>query len=282
MSKLTTTLQSCSSKSSGPDNIPYNFLKNLPVLGTQTLLHIYVLESENHFTKEQCGFRRNHSTLDALLIIPTDICSFFKNNQHHITIPLDIKKAYDSVWKNRPTGSETESILRIYKYLFHSVISYGSIIYNSAKNNLLSTINPVHNQGIRLATGAFMTSPVDSILCNAAELPLDLRRHIIIGHENHKFSLPTSTSIYTEETYAIFKALKNDASSNSDSIVIIGDSLSALKTIITPYSKNELVQHIQELISTTNKAFTFMWVPSHVGISGNERADKFANEATLP
>lgn len=105
---------------------------------------------------------------------------------------------------------------------------------------------------------------------------------VIIGHENHKFSLPTSTSIYTEETYAIFKALKNDASSNSDSIVIIGDSLSALKTIITPYSKNELVQHIQELISTTNKAFTFMWVPSHVGISGNERADKFANEATLP
>lgn len=41
MSELTSTLQSCTSKSPGPDNIPYIFLKNLPVIGTQTLLHIY-------------------------------------------------------------------------------------------------------------------------------------------------------------------------------------------------------------------------------------------------
>jgi len=41
ISELTSTLQSCTSKSPGPDNIPYIFLKNLPVIGTQTLLHIY-------------------------------------------------------------------------------------------------------------------------------------------------------------------------------------------------------------------------------------------------
>uniref|UniRef100_A0A2S2NNA3 RNase H type-1 domain-containing protein n=1 Tax=Schizaphis graminum TaxID=13262 RepID=A0A2S2NNA3_SCHGA len=104
----------------------------------------------------------------------------------------------------------------------------------------------------------------------------------IIGHENHKFSLPPSTNIYTTETYAIFEALKIASSSNSDSFTIIGDSLSALISISNPYSKNELVQHIQKLISTSNKTFSFMWVPSHVGIYGNERADKSANEATLP
>lgn len=41
MKELTSTLQYCSSKSPGPDNIPYIFIKNLPILGSQTLLHIY-------------------------------------------------------------------------------------------------------------------------------------------------------------------------------------------------------------------------------------------------
>jgi len=41
------------------------------------------------------------------------------------------------------------------------------------------------------------------------------------------------------------------------------------------------VQHIQELVSITNKAIAFMWVLSHVGISGSKTADKFTNEATL-
>ncbi|CAI6353822.1 unnamed protein product [Macrosiphum euphorbiae] len=252
---------------------------------------------------------------------------------------------------NNTWGSETKSLLRIYKSLILSVIDYGAIIYNSAKSNTLNTINPIHNQGIRLATGAFRTSPVDSILCNAGELTLELRRHTqilkfisriksmpnhiaskilhnplsynspnnrntifeyfkiisenlglqtqtfskvqrqsppwlwspnintqlinyckhstdsniirnlfseivsqqysnsthiytdasknsngvgfatIIGHENHKFSLPPSTNIYTAETYAILEALKIASSSNSDSFTIIGDSLSALISI---------------------------------------------------
>ncbi|XP_060879372.1 uncharacterized protein LOC132951601 [Metopolophium dirhodum] len=104
----------------------------------------------------------------------------------------------------------------------------------------------------------------------------------ITGNENHKFSLPPNTNIYPAKTYAIFEALKIASSSNSDTFVIISDSLSALKSISNPYSKNELVQNIQGLISTTNKICSFLWVPSHVGISGNETKDKFANKATLP
>jgi len=40
ISELTLILQSCSCKSPRPDNISYIFLKNLPVLGTQTLFII--------------------------------------------------------------------------------------------------------------------------------------------------------------------------------------------------------------------------------------------------
>lgn len=37
-------------------------------------------------------------------------------------------------------------------------------------------INPVHNQGIRLAVVVFRTSPIDSVLCNIGEPPLELKR----------------------------------------------------------------------------------------------------------
>lgn len=60
-----------------------------------------MLESKSLLNKEQCGFRHNHSTLDALTSIHTNICSPYKNKQHLIAIALDIKKTYDTVWKNR-------------------------------------------------------------------------------------------------------------------------------------------------------------------------------------
>jgi hypothetical protein len=37
-------------------------------------------------------------------------------------------------------------------------------------------LDPIHNEGIRLSTGAFRTSPTNSILCHAGELPLDVLR----------------------------------------------------------------------------------------------------------
>lgn len=62
---------------------------------------IWTLETDKRITKEQCGFRQNHSTLDALATIHTDICTAFRKKQHLILIALDIKKAYDMVWKER-------------------------------------------------------------------------------------------------------------------------------------------------------------------------------------
>lgn len=62
---------------------------------------IWFLESSKLLTRHQCGFRRNHSTLDNLTTLHTDICSAIKKNQHLILISLDIQKAYDMVWRNR-------------------------------------------------------------------------------------------------------------------------------------------------------------------------------------
>lgn len=41
-------------------------------------LLIWTLKSTKPLSKEQCGFRKNHSTVDALSILYTDICSAFR------------------------------------------------------------------------------------------------------------------------------------------------------------------------------------------------------------
>lgn len=79
---------------------------------------------------------------------------------------------------NLTWGSDQNSLILIYKSLILSLINYGSVIYGTGKEKILKSLGPVHNQRIRLASGAFRTSPVDSILCNAGEPSLQIIRNI--------------------------------------------------------------------------------------------------------
>lgn len=67
-------------------------------------------------------------------------------------------------------------LLNIYWTLRMFKIDYGCTLYATAKKYLLAQIESIHNTGIRIASRAFRTSLVKSILCEASELPLDLRR----------------------------------------------------------------------------------------------------------
>jgi len=66
---------------------------------------------------------------------------------------------------------------------------------------------------------------------------------------------------------------------SSNRILIISDSLSALLAIEAPNPSNEIIYQIHNIITSTQKAIEFMWVPSHTGIPGNEKVDSLANEA---
>ncbi|KAL4113976.1 hypothetical protein QTP88_017519 [Uroleucon formosanum] len=301
---------------------------------------------------------------------------------------------------NLTWGSDQNSLTLIYKSLILSLINYGSVIYGTTKRNLLNTLDPIHNQGIRLATGAFRTSPTDSILCNAGVPPLqfirdinttkymiktsnlpnhisssnfhhpfpnfrsktlntifenfnrikeninlnigtinkipisscapwtwapnintellkfnknstensiivshfheliDLHYHddvliytdaskssngtgfaIVVGTEVIKFRLPSFISIYTAESYAIYKAVQYAASSHINSFLIISDSFSALISLQEQFPQNKLIQLTKECIISSKNKINFMWVPSHVDIHGNEKADTMADEA---
>ena len=49
-------------------------------------------------------------------------------------------------------------------------------IYGSARNSYLQMLDPIYNQGLRLALGAFRTSPIASLFVKANEPSLSSRR----------------------------------------------------------------------------------------------------------
>jgi ribonuclease HI len=67
--------------------------------------------------------------------------------------------------------------------------------------------------------------------------------------------------------------------SNYKYILIISDSLSALVSLQDRDPQNKVIQLTKELISASKSIIKFMWVPFHIDIPGNEKADKMANEA---
>lgn len=58
--------------------------------------------------------------------------------------------------------------------------------------------------------------------------------------------IPQNQYIYTAETYAIHEVVKINISSILHTVIIISDCFTVLISISNPYSKNELVHHIQE------------------------------------
>ncbi|KAA5616567.1 hypothetical protein F3H11_34720, partial [Pseudomonas aeruginosa] len=103
---------------------------------------------------------------------------------------------------------------------------------------------------------------------------------------SQSFVLNEYCSIFTAEAYAVYQALLRITVVNScTNFLIITDSLSLLESlsnISVNYKTNYVLYIIKELLYKyhhKNVNIAFMWVPSHRGITGNEKADKAAREA---
>ena len=85
---------------------------------------------------------------------------------------LDVLK----VVGNTEWGADRKTLLHLYQALVRSKLDYGCVVYGSAAKSNLKLLNTIHHSGLRLALGAFRTSPVDSIFTAAGETSLALRR----------------------------------------------------------------------------------------------------------
>ena len=66
-------------------------------------------------------------------------------------------------------GGDRDTLLMLYRAIVRSKLDYGCILY-------LQQLHSIHNSGLRLALGAFCTSPTSSLYTEANETPLEERR----------------------------------------------------------------------------------------------------------
>ena len=73
-------------------------------------------------------------------------------------------------------GGSKETVLKLYRSLIRSRLDYSCFIYGAARKTYLKKLNTIHHQELRLALGAYSTSPIEKLFTEADEPPLTPRR----------------------------------------------------------------------------------------------------------
>ncbi|XP_042911389.1 uncharacterized protein [Parasteatoda tepidariorum] len=107
---------------------------------------------------------------------------------------------------------------------------------------------------------------------------------VIIADDTFSYKIPHICSVFTAEAVAILMALRLISSNSTRKYCLYSDSMSVLSQPEKfHYDSHPILCIIIHLLITLQKngfEIIFCWVPSHVGIPGNERADSAARSAT--
>jgi len=141
---------------------------------------IWHLEISNLLAKEQCGFRKNHTTIDILTTLHTDIFNAKNQKQHLILISLDIEKAYKMVWRNRVLRIIQNSGINGKMFLF---------LQNFPKNRkiqvrALSELSIIHQTENGLPQGSVSVSQCFTINNIFKNIPKPMK-HLLFADDCH-------------------------------------------------------------------------------------------------
>ena len=104
-----------------------------------------------------------------------------------------------------------------------------------------------------------------------------------MGVKQRTARLPNCASIFSAEIHAILLALRLIANSKNTKFMIFSDSLSSLQAVSGNQGriKPDVLDVSEKLhrLSLSGKSVELCWIPSHVGIRGNETVDMLAKRA---
>ena len=146
----TVAIHFCKSSQKRRVNVPPNItLNNIPLIYEKSVKFLGVI-------------------LDSSLTFNEHI----KNLKIKVTKSLNILK----IVSGHSWGADETSLLKLYNCLCKSKLNYASQIYSSASKTSLKMLDVVHNQALRICTGTFRTSPIESLQVIANEKPLEYTR----------------------------------------------------------------------------------------------------------
>lgn len=123
---------------------------------------------------------------------------------------------------------------------------------------------------------------------SSMQSPMKVGFACLLGNDASCFGvgcLPAEASIATAELRAILEALRMIKGRTDTSFVICSDSRSVLEMIGSVlYAHDILLEEVLGLLHelSGSKSISFLWIPSHSGIPGNEEVDKLAVSANQP
>ena len=120
-----------------------------------------------------------------------------------------LKVLYHTSW-----GADLTTLLKLYWSLVRSKLDFDCIIYGSARKSHLQMLDPIHNQGLRLALGAFRTSVASlhveadgpSLYSGRDQLSLQYAIRLASNPSNpaHEVTFPTNyVDLYEQKPKAI-------------------------------------------------------------------------------
>ena len=120
---------------------------------------MWSLESQGLLSEKQCGFRKNHSTLNHLVHFETFIRNAFIKKEHVLTIFFDLEKAYDTTWKHGILADLWDLGFR--RHLPRFIQSF--LLERSFRVRVGSTLSELHEQEMGVPQGSILSPALFSI-----------------------------------------------------------------------------------------------------------------------